>query len=239
MEKALEYLEKNKLKNIVILEVLRRGSGNIIMEDDNGVLIFDEGSSAYMMTCKDIETAKRIIELIPKEASLIVAHEEFYIKLLQEKFNICDIVECNNAVYMKDEKIIDLDDERTSMIKIKILNKEHIEEVEKLYSELQLVGDGYIKNRIMNKEIIGAFIDNNLVGFIGFHEEGSMGMLEIKKEYRRRGIGKLLEKNMINYALERGKYPYGQVIVGNEKSLQLQKSLGLEISNETVFWLNT
>lgn len=75
-----------------------------------------------------------------------------------------------------------------------------------------------------------------LVGYIGFHEEGSIGMLEVFPEYQRRGIGMALETYIMNLTLERGWIPYGQIIVGNDNSMLLQKKMGLCVSKEQLFW---
>lgn len=233
MKKAIEYLNKNKLKNIVILEVLRRGSGEILFEQENGILVFDKGLSAYMMSSDNVDIAKRIVEYIPKAAALFLVHESFYLDLIKEKFNISEVTECNNVVYTSKEKL-KISGER----KIQVLTEEYIDDVEKSYSSPELVGSGYLEGRIKNKELMGTFVHGELAGFVGFHEEGSIGMLEVKEKFRRKGIGQFLEESAINYALEIGKYPYGQVVVRNEKSLNLQKKLGLEISNETVYWLS-
>ena len=83
----------------------------------------------------------------------------------------------------------------------------------------------------------GAFLDGVLAGFIGIHEEGSIGMLEVLPAYRRRGLGYALEAGAIRRALKEGTIPYCQVIEGNTASMELQKKLGLEFSDGFVYWL--
>ena len=83
----------------------------------------------------------------------------------------------------------------------------------------------------------GAFLGNRLAGFIGTHEEGSIGMLEVIPEFRGKGIGSELERYAINSAIAKGRYPYCQVKEDNEISMKLQKSLGMEISKTKVYWL--
>ena len=83
----------------------------------------------------------------------------------------------------------------------------------------------------------GIFVEDELAGFIGEHDEGSMGMLEVFPAYRRQGLGLALESFQINRILEEGRMPYDQVILGNEKSLSLQKKLGMTITKDTVTWL--
>lgn len=89
---------------------------------------------------------------------------------------------------------------------------------------------------MLSGAIFGAFIEGKLAGFIGEHIEGSLGMLEVFEEYRRKGIAAELESYMINLHLSRGHLPYGDVIVGNEASMKLQRKLGLKVSKEIYCW---
>ena len=45
-----------------------------------------------------------------------------------------------------------------------------------------------------------------------------------------------LETYIMNLTLERGWIPYGQIIVGNDNSMLLQKKMGLCVSKEPLFW---
>lgn len=74
-------------------------------------------------------------------------------------------------------------------------------------------------------------------GFIGFHDDGSTGLLEVLPPYRRRGIAQCLEKFMINFCLERGWTSYGQIYTDNDASFALQGSLGITVDREhTLSW---
>ena len=49
--------------------------------------------------------------------------------------------------------------------------------------------------------ILGGYLGDNLVGFCGMHEERSVGLLEVLKDYRRKGYGSVLLKSTVNYFL--------------------------------------
>ena len=85
-------------------------------------------------------------------------------------------------------------------------------------------------------DMLGAFVDGEVAGFVGFHDDGSNGMLEVLPPYRRRGLGRALEQAVLNLALERGFTPFGQVFTDNAVSIALQKSMGLTLSDEPVYW---
>lgn len=93
-----------------------------------------------------------------------------------------------------------------------------------------------LRLRLAEGTMLGAFVDGRLAGFIGLHAEGSMGMLEILPEYRRRGLGAALETAKIAAQLARGRTPYAHVIDGNAASAALQEKLGLTPAREPVVW---
>lgn len=66
-----------------------------------------------------------------------------------------------------------------------------------------------------------------LVGFIGEHEEASMGMLEVVPAARRRGYAAALERALVNELREAGRTPFCHVAPDNEASRGLQRKLGL------------
>ena len=69
---------------------------------------------------------------------------------------------------------------------------------------------------------------NGLVaGYIGVHDEGAMGLLHIKPEYRRMHYGEALETEMIRMLMEKGYPVWGQVVGDNTASRRLQEKLGL------------
>jgi GNAT superfamily N-acetyltransferase len=95
----------------------------------------------------------------------------------------------------------------------------------------------YIHSRIEKREIYGAFINGKLAGFAGTHTDGSIGMLEVLPEYRRRGLGSELESFLINLHLSKSYTPFCQIFSDNAVSLGLQRKLGLQISGEHLYWL--
>lgn len=96
----------------------------------------------------------------------------------------------------------------------------------------------YVEDRLKAGVIFGAFVDGRLAGFVGEHHEGSMGMLEVFPPYRGHGLGLALESFQINRYLSQGRVPFDQVIVGNEKSMGLQRKVGMELSKDTMSWLH-
>lgn len=94
----------------------------------------------------------------------------------------------------------------------------------------------YIRERIEHL-MLGAFVNGAPVGFIGVHAEGAMGLLEVMPPYRNRGIGRCLQTTLMQTLLSKGSIPYCHVIPGNDISLALQRSLGLEKCPVLLSWV--
>ena len=89
----------------------------------------------------------------------------------------------------------------------------------------------------MNHLYIG-YKKNILVGFIGLHLEGSIGLLYILEEYKGNGYGTELEMFLVNHLLFKNKIPFGQLETENNHSIFLQKKLGFTFFTEKQFGLN-
>lgn len=95
----------------------------------------------------------------------------------------------------------------------------------------------YIETLIDRKQLRGIFEQGALAGFIGEHLEGSMRLLEVFPEYRRKGYGYKLESYLINRFLQLNEVPFCQVMTDDVESLALQQKLGMDISRQTTIWL--
>ena len=96
--------------------------------------------------------------------------------------------------------------------------------------------ESHIRARI-DEGMIGAEVNGQLAGFVGVHQEGCMGLLEILPEYRCMGLGQVLEAAIIRQQVGRGCLPYGHVRTGNTASIALQKKMGMEFLERKIYWL--
>ena len=136
--------------------------------------------------------------------------------------------ECYQSLYTKREHLpVEHKD-------IRVLTMEHLPYVQKNY---HLLSGEYVKDRILNKAMYGAFIENQLVGFVGLHDDGSSGMLYVDEKCRRQHIGASLVAFHTNQMLESGFIPYAHVITDNDISVKMQEKLGYYVADQTVYWM--
>lgn len=229
ISKAYEYLKDKEISHMDLLEAIRRGTAEIIFAEEDGLLILEKIAELYIISAKSKNIADMIIDKL-ENPKLVSVHQEFFIDLLNKKFNLKHIMTCNQGV------LIDFKpQDKLSNIKFGWLNTDYEKEVTKLYSHD--IGDGYIYNRLEENEILGAFKDSELIGFIGLHEEGSMGMLEVKSDYRNKGIASQLVYKLSEYQISKDRIPFSQFEIDNFPSRKLHEKLGFKISNDLIYWL--
>ncbi len=230
LQQALDYLGEQPLLHIDMLEAIRRGKMNILEATPKGVLIYHTDSEVYMMSAKEPETAQRMLALI-HNAELFVAHQPFYIPLAEKTLGLKPSLACVQAAYLKTEPVA-MDYEG---VRIEQLDASHLTFVMDWYSHK--LDENYLLERLGAGVMYGAYVEGELAGFIGEHAEGSIGMLEVLPQFRRRGLGEKLEAYKTNEHFLNGFVPFGQIVMWNTPSLELQRKLGYTISEAAITWL--
>ena len=228
-QKALDYLSRDALSHIEMVEVIRRGKAEIFCADENGVLLREKNSGAWMLSADNEAAAENMIQQM-KKVDLITFHQPFCKKLLTQKFNFEEYHACYQAAWLQKEPPV-----RADTFSIRVLDESYTQIVNDAYHSME--DPAYIRSRLKAKAILGAFEKDTLAGFIGSHGEGSMGILEVFPDFRRRGLATALEKAEIAHEMAQGWVPFCQVYEENAASYALQKKLGMTFAPNQMFWL--
>ena len=208
-----------------------------------------------VQACDLGEDANRPVELqnwdtaewkLPQEISkgerieCIAIHQREMVPFMEKYFHLKTDMECIQGAYTRREKLpvrglYGPDGRGENGFSICTLTEEFIPFVAEHYSEIG--SPEYVTERILHGAVYGAFYEEKIVGFIADHEEGSIGMLYVLPEYRKRHVAMALETYCMNLAVERGEIPYGQVVLGNEASIHLQEKMGICFAKGTVVWM--
>ena len=227
-DKALKYLNNNKLLYMDMIEPIRRNSADILYAGNDGVLIRERNSNAYMISMDNLFKGKELVNRLDS-VDLAVAHDKLIADYIQNQFELKHRLECFQAVYPEDKCSYTID-----TLNMKELGEEDIDIITKHYNVLS---KSELSELLKRKNIFGGYKEGVLVGFIGTHLEGSIGLLNIFPEYRMMGYGKALESFMIDYILNKGYTPFVQIETNNKNSLLLQRKLGFKISSDRVYWM--
>lgn len=227
-EKLLQHLAKRKRSNIHMMETISRGNAEILYAKGNDILIYNRSCQVCLIAADNKERGEELFKLVPKETMLCVTSQSFLNDIAVKEKGFVVYHECVQACYTQKEPL---------PVKWKDI-RALPEEAENYVCEHYDKGSReYIRERIRSGNMFGAYVEEVLAGFIGVHDDGSMGMLYVGEEYRGRGLGASLESYMINRQREQGMIPYAHVIVGNEISMRLQEKLGLYMSQDTIWWI--
>lgn len=227
----MKYIEEDALLYVSLKQVLLRKSADILRDTERGFLVYDRIGETYML---DGEDAGECLTWL-KEAenthkcSLIQCFSRELFEVLRQNYPSLKTMECYQVVYTKKEK-----PETKITLDIRPAVDGDFAWIRDTY---ELAEDEELRKLIELGDLFVGEKDGEKAGFIGFHLEGSMGLLHVLPPFRRKGYGRELESFLIGRALEKGWIPYGQVEPKNIKSMGLQNRMGMEMSEKTVYWL--
>lgn len=221
---------QDRFENIQIEEALRRGLAKLIEAGTAGRIAARPDGTILSDITDGAALCSRVRALGLEQCRQYCVRSQDAADALCREFGLHGQMPCTQAVYLKSEPPV------LTPCDIRPLGQEYAPCLAAHYhpEENNLA---YLRERIACGQMWGLFDGEALAGFIGMHDEGSMGLLEILPEYRRRGYGYLLEGNLIRLHLERGWVPFCHVVAGNHASLRLQEKLGMTFSAQPAIWV--
>lgn len=230
MDHALEYLTKDPVLHADMLGCIRRGSARVLAASGEGVLLFDGESGTHMLSAASKEEALRLLTDL-NSSEMFVSHQEYCADAAEEKFGLHERMPVCNAAYLEGRLL----PETGRPAEIRPMDETYLPFVKEHYRNVS--DEEYLLGRLRAGVMFGAFAGGEPAGFIGMHEEGSMGMLEVLPRFRRRGIALMLETFQSNRLMKAGLVPYAQIKAGNEVSVALHRRLGFRMSDYSICWM--
>ena len=227
-QQTIKALSRHKRNHIHLMELLDRGNGDIIAGSGENILLYDRESEAWLLVAQNLEEGKRLLEKLSPQALLFLVNGRELAGLMQENLDIDWEMECIQYCYTRKETL------PVPHKEIRRLTEEYLPYLAANYDADE---EDYLAERLQAGAMYGAFDGERLVGFIGMHSDGSMGMLYVEEHYRHRKLAISLESFLINRQLEWGFTPYCHVETDNSPSKALQEKLGLYASTEVVVWM--
>ena len=145
-----------------------------------------------------------------------------------ERYAFSEKLECYQVAYYGDQPPVD------KLLTVRAADRH---DLTMLMENYHMISSEELEKAIGRGSILLGYAQNRLIGFIGEHLEGSMGMLYVFPEYRHRGFGAALQKHLIAKTMEQGFIPFGQVEKENGASLRLQEKLGMTRSQKLIVWM--
>ena len=226
------YGLKENVDMVGIYDVLARGTAEIYHQEQEDFFLRDLQSGTYMLTVRDPEKGIRWLQ--EKEGAaytLMELWQQECADYCKNRYRFEHKMECRQAVWLQ---------ERPPSDKLSSLQIREPEDAEMAFilNEYTVLEPAEMKQvRALHHLYVGQLSSGEIVGFVGMHMEGSIGMLKVLPQYRRRGYAAELEQFMIRRTMEMGLVPFGQIEVWNEASIALQQKMGMIISEKSIFWL--
>lgn len=221
-----KFWEQDILQNIIVIEFIKRGA-DILAENKGAILLCDRLSGVICLSAIDEKSAAEALQA-RNDYDLLLLCQPLMLEYAGKKYGLVCEHPCFQGVYTKGNPLplkgdleIDVADDK---------------ELEKIIATYEFADPEGLKKAQRRGQIFAAHADGQFCGYIGEHEEGSMGMLHVFPEFRWRGYAYELESFMINKKLSERSTPYCHIIYNNAASLSLQKKLGLEIAAQYIFW---
>lgn len=223
-------MQKNH-NTVDLYALMEHEGGKLLYESGEGCVIQAADGETLMSDILDGEHLCRILGVLDTEKmTQIVVKSRDALEKVSAEFGFHGFNPCSQWSYWRDElpEMPACDIRPLELCHSKLAAQHY-----KLFSH----AEPYLIERIQAGRMWGLFEDGKLAGFIGTHSEGSMGMLEVFPEHRRKGYGMMLESYLIRWHLERGWTPFGHVIDGNEASIRLQQKAGMEKGDLPAIWV--
>lgn len=234
--KAIEILTADNYRfNIDMIDPLENGLADALEADSDGVLI--DAGGCKMWTASNETRARELTDIVAScyEGDSVCVHTKFGLEYAAEKLKVTwRQIPCFVAAFFEKTKF----DIKTDLT-FKKLDHSYDELVWKTYNFFRGEPEAFpdaVKS--IERGIIGGFLGDECVGYIGTHSEGTMGMLEVFPEFRRRGYGRALEEKLMNDFIENKRIPFCHILEDNNASLELQSSMGMWLSGaDKVYWM--
>ena len=209
--------------------VLKRGTGSVIERHDAALLVRDGVSGAYMLGCGDAALGADILRRrLGGDCRLLMVSDHGLGLQAFAQYGFEGMMECRQAAYYGGMP------EVTGRL---ALRQAAEADLPALIAAYDLVSADELRRIVERGKLVLGYEGGRLAGFAGEHLEGSMGLLYVFPEFRRRGYATELEKAVIARTLQEGHIPFGQVERDNGASMALQRKLGMAISDRLICWM--
>lgn len=206
-----------------LVEGARRGIGEFVVAEKRCVVWDVDGEQKWLFG-SDHDMCEAAISLFLR-TPLVGLCEPDLAEVAARRWGMSHVDPFHLAIYDKGVPLTPVEGKD-----IRVLDESYVDVIYEYYGRVEWFTREEIKAALVRGDILGGFEDDELVGFIGEHSEGDMGMLEVFEGHRRQGWGTALETAKVNQLLERGLTPWGEVFAGNRYSLKLQRKLGFKVT---------
>ncbi|MBN1969504.1 MAG: GNAT family N-acetyltransferase [Candidatus Delongbacteria bacterium] len=235
MSKLYEYLKTEEIRNYHILNLLKKFDDYDYVLDDNFCIIRikkcidDHYDGIYIpYNCEYI--SEKAQNFIRNSDEMFCTIDEKFHNLIENDFELEWSEECYQFAF-KGKEISNNSDCYT----ISHINLKDIDTVDKLWTYHDFYTKNYITNLVNNGNSSAIYIDKQIAGWCLIHNDGSLGTLFVKEEFRGLGLAEKLLKYNTEKMITDKIFPFFFTVHNNNASISLAKKIGFE-KIAKVYW---
>ncbi len=228
--RALRIAEKGGEVAFPVAECLRRGLGEVLLANEGAVVVELPTGARLVMGPSRRELRRALACFGTGERVVLVCGGR---TLAREVARVTEghARSCHVVVWRGEAPAGD------SSRDIRVLTPAYAGLIREHYSHVEYLAPGELEAALASGAFLGGFDQGRLVGFVGEHAEGAMGVLEVLEDHRRQGWGSALAAAKVARTLELGQTPWAEVWPDNTASLALEKRMGFEVFPASQFWV--
>lgn len=223
-EKIIDRLLRDKVLHIDMTDSLNRDSAKILYAEAGGTVLQEKQSGLLQLSVWEPAAIPEILGVLREKTlcgGTALIHQEALLRALQEEEADTKEEAYLQAVY-------------TRKVSFPAVKKIILRKLDEKTAAAELNRAGIENQGLLLDTFYGAVEGDRIMGFIGLHQSGSIGVLYVGEEYRRRGIAQALETDCINRLQRAGRAAYCRIRTEDTAALCLQEKLGLRISRTPV-----
>lgn len=212
-----------------VTEALRRGLGEVLLADKGAVVLGIPGGETLVWATARA-SLRRAMTCLGSRGVVCLCGERRVareiVRAVGGEPRACHLVS------WRGDEAPELDASRD----IRVLTGAYAGVIREHYTHPEYLAPGELEELLEAGAFLGGFEDGRIVGFVGEHSDGSMGMLEVFEGFRRRGWGRALAAAKVAGTLAAGNVPWAAVWPDNEASLALERSMGFHVAPADGLW---
>jgi len=224
---AMAYCRQSLVPRILPLAALERGTAQVLALEAGALLLYDPSFEGHMLCWDDEAAARRLLGSFEGAQLLMMEHATLE-QEARAMHGFAGGMVCYSCAYLSAEAL-----PVSVPVALRLLSPEALPLVLAHHRGLH---QDTLAHALREGRLYGGWAGEELVGFIGLHDEESVGMLYVLELHRRRGYARAMEAQLINQRLQRGERVFGQIRVGNEASIALHRSMGYAIADTPGSW---
>lgn len=231
LDEALSLLNKDRERNVNMLNFMRNYPVSSIMIKDGSVLVRGRSDENWVyISSKSEEEFRKLIQELNEEDKCFAILEDWMLPHITKGREVRSKLTSMKLVYDSDTPPMP---NKFDCIPLSASDAATIFEHSK-YQEYITID--YITERIINGIGFGIREKEKLVAWALTHDDGAIGFLNVLEQYRGRGYGKDITAAMVKRLLEVNEIPYVHIEEDNVKSMNLAVKMGFR-KYRRIHWL--